>query len=106
MRILPKSGGGALCLLFVFALCSVAHSLSCDVKVVGDVEVIGYSEISKIKIPNAFSGLVYQYMLYNLINGDHVHIYMHVVLMLRSINVPSIGLYNLIDYAYIKTLFS
>ncbi|CAH8262953.1 unnamed protein product [Arabidopsis lyrata] len=57
MRILPKSGGGAFGLLFVFALCSVAHSLSRDVKVVGDIEVVGYSDISKIKIPNAFSGL-------------------------------------------------
>ncbi|EOA27551.1 hypothetical protein CARUB_v10023689mg [Capsella rubella] len=58
MRILPKNGG-AYCLLVVFALCSVAHSLIRDVKVVGDVEVVGYgnAESSKIKIPNAFSGL-------------------------------------------------
>ncbi|XP_010416855.1 PREDICTED: proline-rich protein 2-like [Camelina sativa] len=56
MRILPKNGG-AYSILLVFALCSVAHSLNRDIKVVGDVEVVGYAESSKFKIPNAFSGL-------------------------------------------------
>ncbi|KAL1208211.1 Proline-rich protein 2 [Cardamine amara subsp. amara] len=51
MRILPEIRGGALCFLLVSVLCSAVLSLG------RDVEVVGYAESSKIKIPHAFSGL-------------------------------------------------